>query len=70
MSSRLSRAFRSAIRGGMQKRDIYVVDDCSSDATSRIARSILGKSNVCRVRRSGKGLALSKGARKFRLTER
>lgn len=66
----IEQTIRSAIRGGMKKRDIYVVDDSSSDATSKVARAILGKDNVCRVRRSGKGLALTKGATKFRLTER
>ncbi len=66
----IEQTIRSAIRGGMKKRDIYVVDDSSSDNTSKLARSILGKDNVCRVRRSGKGLALTKGAAKFRLTKR
>jgi cellulose synthase/poly-beta-1,6-N-acetylglucosamine synthase-like glycosyltransferase len=66
----LERTIRSAIRAGMKKRDIYVVDDNSSDTTSKLARAILGKENVCKVRRSGKGLALTKGAAKFRLTER
>lgn len=61
---------RSAIRAGMKVQDIYVVDDNSSDNTGRIARSIIGKSNVCRVRRSGKGLALTKAAKKFALTDR
>lgn len=65
----LEKTIRSAIRGGMKKRDIYVVDDCSDDSTSKIARSILGRSNVCRVRRSGKGLALTKAAKKFELVK-
>jgi cellulose synthase/poly-beta-1,6-N-acetylglucosamine synthase-like glycosyltransferase len=66
----LERTIRSAISAGMKKRDIYVVDDNSSDTTSKLARAILGKENVCKVRRSGKGLALTKGAKKFQLTER
>lgn len=66
----IERTIHSAIRGGMNKRDIYVVDDNSVDNTSRLAREILGSANVCKVRRSGKGLALTKGARKFRLVER
>lgn len=60
----------SAINAGMKPEHIYVVDDNSSDSTSKIARSILGKSNVCRVRRSGKGLALKKAAKKFELTQK
>ncbi|MEK7594185.1 MAG: glycosyltransferase family 2 protein [Patescibacteria group bacterium] len=66
----IERTIRSAIRAGMKPRDIYVVDDNSDDATSKIARGILGKTNVCRVRRSGKGLALTKATKKFSLTER
>lgn len=66
----LEKTIRSAIRSGMKKRDIYVVDDNSIDNTGKLARSILGKNNVCRVRRSGKGLALSKAGKKFKLVER
>lgn len=60
----------SAINAGMKPAHIYVVDDNSSDKTSKIARLILGESNVCRVRRSGKGLALKKAAKKFELTQK
>lgn len=66
----IEKTVRSAIRAGMNKRDIYVVDDNSEDVTSKLARNILGRQNVCRVRRSGKGLALSKAAKKFQLPER
>jgi poly-beta-1,6-N-acetyl-D-glucosamine synthase len=60
---------RSAMRAGMRAEDIYIVDDNSSDATSKIARSILPAENVCKVRRSGKGLALTKAAKKFQLVK-
>lgn len=66
----LEPTIRSAIAAGMKPEHIYVVDDNSNDQTSKIARSILGKSNVCKVRRSGKGLALTKAAKKFNLTSR
>lgn len=66
----LGPTIRSAIAAGMPKEHIYVVDDNSADATSRIARSLLPRENICRVRRSGKGLALTKAARKFCLTDR
>lgn len=59
-----------AIKGGMKPEHIYVVDDCSTDGTGKVARSMLGNANVCRVRRSGKGLALSKAGKKFALSER
>jgi cellulose synthase/poly-beta-1,6-N-acetylglucosamine synthase-like glycosyltransferase len=66
----LGATVRSAIAAGMSTEHIYVVDDNSSDSTSRIARSLLPRENVCRVRRSGKGLALTKASKKFCLTER
>ncbi len=66
----LERTIRSALDAGMSPEYIYVVDDNSVDATSRIARSILPRANVCRVRRSGKGLALKKAAKKFALSDK
>ncbi len=66
----IEQTIRSAVRGGMKKQDIYVVDDNSDDKTSKVARAVLGRKNVWRVERSGKGLALSKGSNKFQLTER
>lgn len=66
----LERTIRSAIRAGMSPEHIYVVDDNSSDKTSKVAKSVLPKQNVLRVRRSGKGLALKKAAAKFNLIER
>jgi len=58
----------SAIKAGMNPQNIFVVDDNSSDKTGKIARTIISKYNVCRVRRSGKGLALTKAIKKFDLT--
>ncbi len=66
----IEQTLRSAIRAGMKPENIYVVNDNSSDATSKIVRSVLGKSQLLRVHRSGKGLALSKASKKFKLTER
>ncbi len=61
---------KSAVASGMDKSDIFIVDDNSNDKTSYVAKKILGRNNVIRVKRSGKGLALSKGAKHFRLTKR
>jgi cellulose synthase/poly-beta-1,6-N-acetylglucosamine synthase-like glycosyltransferase len=66
----LEHTLRSAIAAGMKPSDIYVVDDNSTDKTSKIAKSVLGTENVVRVKRSGKGLALTKAARKFDLVNR
>lgn len=66
----IEQTLRSAIRAGMNPSNIYVVDDSSKDATSKIAISILGADNVVKVWRSGKGLALTKAAKKFKLVDR
>lgn len=60
----------SAIKAGMKPEDIYVVDDNSSDGTNGICRELLGDNNVLKVGRSGKGVALDKGAKHFGLTKR
>jgi cellulose synthase/poly-beta-1,6-N-acetylglucosamine synthase-like glycosyltransferase len=66
----ISHTIASAIKAGMKPEHIYIVDDASSDNTVQVARGMLGKDNVCRVRRSGKGLALSKAGKKFALKEK
>lgn len=66
----IANTIRSAIRAGMEREHIYMVDDDSSDKTSTIARAILGPHNVIKVDRSGKGLALTKAAQHFNLTRR
>jgi cellulose synthase/poly-beta-1,6-N-acetylglucosamine synthase-like glycosyltransferase len=66
----LGNTIQSAINAGMDAENIYVVDDFSDDNTSAVAKSILPASNVHRVHRSGKGLAISKAAKKFNLTKR
>jgi cellulose synthase/poly-beta-1,6-N-acetylglucosamine synthase-like glycosyltransferase len=66
----IEQTIRSAIRAGMEPRHIYIVDDNSSDKTSKIATSIVGPHNVLRVGRSGKGLALTKAAHEFDLVNR
>jgi cellulose synthase/poly-beta-1,6-N-acetylglucosamine synthase-like glycosyltransferase len=66
----IAQTINSAITAGMKPQHIYVVDDNSSDKTSEIAKSILGEANVARVKRSGKGVALTKASKKFNLTNR
>lgn len=59
----------TAITAGMSAENIFVVDDNSTDATAELARAIVPKANVLSVERSGKGLAISKAARHFRLSK-
>jgi poly-beta-1,6-N-acetyl-D-glucosamine synthase len=66
----LAKTINSAVTAGMKPQHIYVVDDNSTDRTSEIARTILPASNIVRVRRSGKGLALTKASKKFNLVKR
>jgi biofilm PGA synthesis N-glycosyltransferase PgaC len=66
----IENTIRSAIAAGLKAEHIYVVDDNSDDATAKIARSILPKANVMRVKRSGKGLAIKKAGKKFALSSR
>lgn len=66
----LENTVRSAMRAGMQRQHIYIVDDNSTDRTSEIAASLVGPGNVIKVSRSGKGLALTKASKHFQLTRR
>jgi biofilm PGA synthesis N-glycosyltransferase PgaC len=61
---------KSAIRAGIKPRDIFVVDDNSSDQTAIIAANLLGASNVLTVKRSGKAKALRQAIDHFRLIKR
>lgn len=66
----ISDTIASAMRAGLSHSDIYVVDDASSDDTYSKAVAILGKENVTKVKRSGKGRALHKAIKKFRIKSR
>ncbi len=63
----IATTIKSAITAGQNKRDIFVVDDASTDATRAIAISLLGKQNVLSVKRSGKALAVKKAIKKFNI---
>lgn len=66
----IAHTIRSAMVAGLKLGDIYVVDDASTDGTVKIARSILGRHNVMRVQRSGKGAAIKKITTALQLTKR
>lgn len=61
----IATTIKSAIKAGQSKRDIFVVDDNSSDRTREIAISLLGESNVLTVERSGKAGAVLKAVAHF-----
>lgn len=63
----IASTIKSAIKAGQNKRDIFVVDDHSSDATRKLAVAALGKANVLTVARSGKALAVKKAIKKFNI---
>ena len=63
----ISTTIKSAIASGQLKRDIYVVNDASTDNTRVIAEQMLGKANVLNVHRSGKALAVQKAIKKFKI---
>ncbi len=61
---------RSAIAAGQSIKDIYVVNDNSSDLTEEIAIKELGKDHVLSVERSGKALAVKQAIDHFSLESR
>ena len=61
---------RSALAAGMNKKDIYVVDDNSNDQTYAIAVRELSKSNVLSVPRSGKARAVRRAFLHFNILDR
>lgn len=66
----IATTIKTAITAGQQKKDIYVVDDKSSDNTHKVAVELLGKQNVLSVHRSGKAIAVRKAIKRFRLDSR
>jgi cellulose synthase/poly-beta-1,6-N-acetylglucosamine synthase-like glycosyltransferase len=67
----LADTLHSAMNAGMKPEHIYVVDDNSTDLTTKIARSILPYKNVLRLRsHNGKGTAITKANNKFALVSR
>jgi len=61
---------QSAVAAGLRLRDIYVVDDNSSDKTRVIALRFLPAENVLSVERSGKARAVKKAIEHFSIVSR
>ena len=59
-----------ALATGLLARDIYLVNDSSTDQTLTVARKILSSKNVVSVNRGGKALALKEGIVHFNLINR
>lgn len=66
----LKATIRSAIAAGQNIKDIYVVNDSSTDATEAIAIAELGQDHVLSVERSGKALAVKQAIDHFNLDDR
>jgi len=66
----IATTIRSAIAAGMDKSDIYVVDDNSSDNTYAIAVRELSATNVLSVPRSGKARAVLQAFTHFNMRRR
>jgi cellulose synthase/poly-beta-1,6-N-acetylglucosamine synthase-like glycosyltransferase len=66
----IAKTIASAVASGQPLQDIYVVDDCSTDATAAEARAMLPPGNVLTVPRSGKALAVRQAISHFKLEKR
>ena len=66
----IRQTIRSAIAAGMEKEDIYVVDDDSGDNTKEIASEELTPGHVLTVPRSGKARAVKRAFDFFGLEEK
>ena len=66
----LAETIHSAIAAGISKKDIYMVDDDSSDSTRHIALRELPVGNVLTVSRSGKALAVLQAVEHFNIVEK
>lgn len=66
----ISSTIKSAIAAGLNKKDIYVVDDGSTDNTVKVAKKNLSDANVLAVEHSGKAMALKKAIDYFNLPQK
>lgn len=66
----ISYTITSAIMSGVRSRDIYVVDDASSDCTRLQAEKLLHKENIVTIEHSGKAGAIRKAITIFNLTKK
>lgn len=66
----IATTIRSAVAAGMEKADIYVVDDDSSDRTREIAVGELPAGHVLSVTRSGKARAVKQAFDYFELEDK
>lgn len=66
----LGNTLASAIAAGMKAEHIYVVDDGSTDATTKVAKEYIPSINVIKLTQGGKGAALYRAAKRFRLASK
>jgi poly-beta-1,6-N-acetyl-D-glucosamine synthase len=66
----LATTIKSAVAAGQALKDIYIVDDASSDRTRQVAMSLLPAENVLSVSHSGKAMAVRKAVTYFQIEKR
>ncbi len=66
----IQNTLNSAINAGLNRRDIYLVDDASSDETLLKAGEILPITNILKVEHSGKAGAISKAIDYFEIEKK
>lgn len=66
----IQETLKSAIRAGLNKRDIYLVDDASSDKTVIKAKKILSSRNILSLEHSGKAGAVMKALKHFKIAKK
>ena len=66
----IQNTLNSAIKAGLNRKDIYVVDDASSDNTLLKVGEILPITNILKVEHSGKAGAISKAIEYFSIESR
>ena len=66
----IAETIKGAKAAGVEAKDIYLVNDSSTDQTEAIAKKMLGYRHVLTVNRAGKALALKSGIVHFQLIEK
>jgi poly-beta-1,6-N-acetyl-D-glucosamine synthase len=66
----IATTIKSAVAAGQPLKDIYIVDDASSDCTRQVASTLLPAENILTVEHSGKAMAVRKAVSYFKIEDR